>query len=55
MTATARTPSTDTRSVTTADQSARAARRSRRSGGPDRSAGRSPAKTNQHCRTTQNN
>ncbi|PSL37483.1 carbohydrate ABC transporter membrane protein 2 (CUT1 family) [Labedella gwakjiensis] len=46
MTATTRTPSgTDTRSVTTADQSARAARRAGKRGGPDRSAGRSPAKT----------
>lgn len=45
MTTTARTPSgTDTRSVTTADQSARAARRAGKRGGPDRSAGRSPAK-----------
>lgn len=46
MTATTRTPSgTDTRSVTTAAQSARAARKAGRRGGPDRSAGRSPAKT----------
>lgn len=45
MTATARPTANDTRSLTTASDSARAARRRSRGDGADRSAGRSPAKT----------